>query len=104
LVIGFEIAKKTADSQKTFFRAKAPETIRLGELYYHFLNDYNEVQSESTIAFTDNTGQACEWWFRLKKKWWQSQRILDPDLSVRENGIQENAVIICERFNRIAGY
>jgi hypothetical protein len=97
LVIGFEIAKKETD-KKTYFRIKAPEGIRLGDLYYHFLNDYNEVQSESKIAFTNNTNQPYEWWFRMKTKWWQPNRILNPDISVRENGITENSVIICERL------
>ena len=97
LVIGFEIAKKETDARRTYFRAKAPESMLLGELYYHFINDYNEVQSETTIAYTDNEGEAYAWYFRRKPKWYQRQHVLDPDLSVRENGIRENTVIICER-------
>jgi len=100
LVIGFEIAKKNTDAKRTYFRAKAPEMIRLGELYYHFLNDYNDVQSETPIQYVDNGSIPQEWWFRLKKKWWHRNRILDPQRSVRENGIVENSVIICERINR----
>jgi hypothetical protein len=98
LVIGFEIAKKIADKKKTYFRAKAPEGMRLGDLYYYFINDYNELQSETTIEFTDKDYSPCEWWFRRKPKWYQKQRILDPDITVRENRIRENTVIICERI------
>lgn len=97
LVIGFEIAKKISDAKKTYFRAKAPDGIKLGDLYYHFLNDYNELQSETTIQY-DLNGIANEWWFRTRPKWYQRTRILDPNLSVRENGIRENSVIICERI------
>ena len=43
LVIAFEIAKKPSDAIKTNFRAKGPETMILGDLYYHFINDYNEL-------------------------------------------------------------
>lgn len=99
LVIGFEIAKKNAETKRTFFRAKAPENIALGELYYHFINDYNELQSETPIEFCDNKDIPCEWGFRLKPKWYQGQRILNPSLTIRDNGIKENAVIICERLN-----
>ena len=98
LVIGFEIAKKPADQQKTYFRAKAPETMQLGELYYHFINDYNDAQSETTIEFADSHKDPHEWWFIVKPKWSIGQRILDPEISVRENGIKENTVIICERI------
>lgn len=97
LVIGFEIAKKEGDVKRTYFRAKAPETMMLGELYYHFINDYNEVQSETAISYTDEGGEPYGWCFRRKPKWYQLQRILDPDMSVRENDIKENTVIICDR-------
>jgi hypothetical protein len=97
-VIGFEIAKKYIDTKKTYFRAKAPEGMKLGELYYFFINDYNELQSETTIEYASKDFDAYEWWFRKKPKWYQRQRILNPDISVRENGIKENTVIICERI------
>lgn len=97
LVIGFEIAKKATDFKKTYFRAKAPEGIKLGELYYHFINDYNEIQSETTIDIMNQNGEVQEWLFRVKPKWNKPTRILDPLLSVRENKIKENTVIVCER-------
>lgn len=98
LVIGFEIAKKQSDLKKTYFRARAPESIALGELYYHFINDYNEMQSETPIEFLNAQSAAYDWWFRVKPKWYQPQRILDPNLTVQANGIKENTVIICERL------
>ena len=97
LVIGFEIAKKSSDLKKTYFRAKAPDGIKLGELFYHFINDYNELQSETPIDY-QKAGVATEWWFYLKTKWFMPRTILDPHLTVRENGIKENSVIICERI------
>jgi hypothetical protein len=97
LVIGFEIAKKPTDT-KTYFRAKAPEQMALGELYYHFINDYNDLQSETPIHFTDADNEMTNWWFRLKPKWYQRHRILDPFSTIAENGIKENSVIVCERL------
>ncbi|MEO6328780.1 MAG: TssN family type VI secretion system protein [Ginsengibacter sp.] len=98
LVIAFEIAKKKADMVKTNFRAKGPETMKLGDLYYHFINDYNDVQSETPIRYADDDLTTHEWWFRVKPKWYQLERILDPELSIRENRIKENTIIICERI------
>ena len=97
LVIGFKIAKKITDSKKTYFRAKAPENVYFGDLYYFFLNDYNELQSETPIEFCDNTDTPCEWVFLLRKSWYRGKKILDPSLTVKDNGIKENSVIICER-------
>lgn len=100
-VIGFEIAKKSSDIRKTYFRAKAPEGMKLGELYYFFINDYNELQSETPIEYATKDADVYEWWFRQKPKWYQRQRILNPDVTVRENGIKENTVIICERIENV---
>lgn len=96
-VIGFEIAKKETDDKRTFFRAKAPEGFVLGELYYHFINDYNELQSETPIQFINADGEAQEWYFRTKPKWYQRSKILDATKTIEEVGIRENTVIICER-------
>lgn len=99
LVIAFEIAKKKTNTVKTNFRAKGPETMKLGDLYYHFINDYNDSQSETPIKYADDNNPIADtWWFRVKPKWYQLQRILDPELSVRENKIKEDTVIICERI------
>lgn len=98
LVIGFEIAKKETDTKATYFRAKAPESIKLGELFYHFINDYNELQSETPIAYEDETGGASQWLFRTKSKWFQSSHTLNPGYNIRENGIKENTVIVAERY------
>ena len=95
-VIGFEIAKKATDSGKTYFRAKAPEDMLLGDLFYHFTNDYNDLHSETPIEYSDNN-IIQEWVFRTKPKWYQFSKILDPDKTVNENKIKENTVIICER-------
>ncbi len=98
LVIGFEIAKKNTDGKKTYFRARAPEGIKLGELFYHFINDYNELQSETPIQYIDHQNEAYDWWFRLKPKWYQANAILSPAETIKANDIRENSVIICERI------
>lgn len=98
LVIAFEISKNTRTPTKTNFRAKGPETMALGDLYYHFLNDYNELQSETPIEYTSKENEPYEWWFRLKTKWYQPNNILDPAVPIRENNIKENSIIICERI------
>lgn len=98
VVIAFEIAKQSSEPTKTNFRAKGPEAMQLGDLYYHFLNDYNELHSETPIEFTDDYNNPQEWWYRTKPKWYQKNKILDPHLSVRDNQIKENTIIICERI------
>lgn len=96
-VIGFEIAKKGTDLQRTFFRAKAPEDMLLGDLYYHFINDYNELQSETPIQYMEK-GSVQSWVFRTKPRWYQRSRILNAAKTIHDVGIRENTIIICERM------
>lgn len=99
IVMAFEIPKKLSDTHRTVFRAKAPDGILLGELFYHFINDYNDLHSETPIEYADKQFEPSNWIFRRKPKWYQFQKILDPDISIRENKITENSVIICDRIN-----
>jgi hypothetical protein len=98
VVIGFEIGKKNTDSRKTYFRAKGPETMKLGDFFYHFVNEYNDRYSETTIECTNKVDEPSEWWFHRKPRWYQTHKIYNPEMSMRENGIRENTVIICERL------
>ncbi len=99
LVIGFEIPKKARDNQRTYFRAKTPESISLGDLFYHFINDYNELQSETPVEVIGENKLPLIWYFRLKPKWYQRSKVLNPAITIRENRVRENSVIICEHFN-----
>jgi len=98
LVIGFELAKQSQDLKRTYFRARALADIKLGEMYYHFLEDYNELQSETPIQYREPNNQPQEWWFYVKEKWFLPARILDPMQDMKENRIKENTIIICERI------
>lgn len=100
LVIGFEIAKKGSDRRKTYFRAKGPETMKLCEFFYHFMNEYNDSYSQTPIEYLDRGYEPHEWWFARKPRWYQGKKIYNPELSIRENGVKENTVIVCERIPR----
>jgi Ca2+/Na+ antiporter len=95
-VIGLEIPKKDTDRERTYFTVKAPEHMKLGDLFYHFINDYNEVQSEKPIQYMHGENMD-EWAFRTKPKWNKFSKILDAGLSVKYNKLKENSVVICER-------
>lgn len=95
-VIGLEIPKKETDMERTYFTVKAPENMKLGDLFYHFINDYNEVQSETPIQYI-NGERVHDWTFRTKPKWYQSSKVIDPALTIKYNKLKENSVVICER-------
>ncbi|RYZ30801.1 MAG: hypothetical protein EOO10_01475 [Chitinophagaceae bacterium] len=98
VVIGFELTKKAGDNRKTYFRAIGPETMKLGDLFFHFMNEYNYEHSGAGIEYADSSYEPQEWWFHRKPKWYQWAKIYNPELSIRENGIVENTIVVCERI------
>jgi hypothetical protein len=97
LVIQLEFPKRLADTQPTNFKAKAPVDMRFGELFFIFLNDYQEQNPNSPIQYLDDQNQPFGWVFYRKTTWWKSRKYFDPDLSFKENGATDNEVIICQR-------
>ena len=97
-VISFEFRKQPNDPHNINFRAKAPNDMDFGELFYFFINDYNERNPNSKIQFANANGESHGWIF-YKKNRWHSIRTdyIDADKTIFNNKIQENDVIICIR-------
>lgn len=98
LVISFEFQKQTTDMHFTNFRAKAPVDMEFGELFYYFVNDYNERHPNAKIEFADTTGDAHGWIFYKKPKWYTlATQYINSDRTIFNNNIKENDIIICSR-------
>lgn len=98
-VIQFEFLKTSADTNFTNFKAKAPVTMTLGDLFLIFINDYNERTPTSPIQFTNEAGRPFGWVFTKKTAWWQRPLYLDPDLDFSQNKLTDNATIIARRVS-----
>lgn len=97
-VISFEFIKRSDSSTPTNFRAKAPIDMDFGQLFYYFINDYNERHPNSKVEFINGNGEPQGWIFYKKPTWHSvTTRYIDPDKTVFNNRIKENDVIICSR-------
>jgi Type VI secretion system, TssN len=98
MVISFEFQKKATDKYFTNFRAKAPVDMFFGELFYFFINDYNERHPGERIQFVNDKNQPYGWIFYKKPKWHTVfTKYINTDLSFFINSIRENDVIVCVR-------
>ncbi|PZP51088.1 MAG: hypothetical protein DI598_04090 [Pseudopedobacter saltans] len=99
LVISFEFKKQEQDSHYTNFRAKAPVDMELGELFYYFINDYNDRHPQEKIIFKDkNLGAPYGWLFYKKPKWYTLfTQYIDAEKTTFINSIKENDIIVCHR-------
>ncbi|MCD2423579.1 TssN family type VI secretion system protein [Niabella pedocola] len=100
LVISFEFHKKGADKHFTNFRAKAPVDMEFGELFYYFINDYNERHPSASIAYINEKGVPSGWIFFKKPRWYTLfTKYIDPERTIFINKIKENDIIICSRVS-----
>jgi hypothetical protein len=62
--------------------------------------EYNEKNREKPVQYLNDNQQSYQWLFHVKpQRWWQSRRYIDPSLTIRENKINENFVIVSERVS-----
>ncbi|MGN7785274.1 TssN family type VI secretion system protein [Niabella sp. 22666] len=100
LVISFEFLKKENDKHYTNFRAKAPSDMDFGELFYYFINDYNERHPHATISYSNETGMPSGWIFFKKPKWYTLfTKYIDSERTIFINHIRENDIIMCIRVS-----
>jgi hypothetical protein len=98
-VITFIFSKKFGDTNMSNFQSKAPYPIRLGDLFYFFVQEWNYKNPGNTIEYLNPENKPFGWYFYVKKSWWQPKNYLDADATVKENKIAVNAVITTERVN-----
>lgn len=100
VVISFVFQKNALASEDTTFRAKAPQEMTLGRLFYFFIDDYNSRHPEAPISIVDENKQPDEWvFFKIKNKFLRLKKALDPDDSIFSSRIKENDVLICTRVS-----
>lgn len=97
IIINFEFTRTVGEQALTQFKAKAPAKMLFADLFFIFLNDYNERHSNSTIQITDERGRPYGWLFFSKGKWWQRRRYFDPEADFEQNRIHEGEQITALR-------
>ncbi len=97
-VIAFEFQKTKTDQHFTNFRAKAPMDMEFGQLFYYFINDYNERHPQGKIQYLNEQAAPYGWVFYKKPKWYSfNTRYIDTDKTFFINNIRENDIIVCKR-------
>ena len=96
-VVQFVFSKNPQDATQTNFTAKAPLNMTLGQLFFIFINDYNDKNEQHPIQYLKSPNEPYGWLFYRRKKWFNRKHFLDSDLSFLNNGIQPNEFIYAAR-------
>jgi hypothetical protein len=97
IIVNFKIRKQSTDNY-TVFKAKAPNGLTLGRLFYFFIMDYNSRYPDNPIIINEGEISYFKWSFYMTPSIFSGNIHLDPEISISENKIKENASVICERL------
>ncbi len=98
VIIEFRMLQNTnEDSELIKSRSRLPLKIEFSKFFPAFLEQFNDRNPGRKIQFMDANNEPHGWNFYLLPKWWQFKTYINPQLTIRENGIKENSIIIAER-------
>lgn len=98
VIVEFRMRKNSDDHAEIIHsRSKLPLKMELGKFFPVFLDQYNDRNPGNQIQFIDEKKEPHAWNFYIEPKWWQFRKYINPETTIRENGIKENFIIIAER-------
>jgi hypothetical protein len=97
LVLQFEFTKKADETAFTNFRAKAPVAMLFGDLFFIFINDYNDRNPNSPIEYLDANNQPYGWVFYKRGSLLKGNQYMDFNSTFQANGIVDNETIVAVR-------
>lgn len=99
IIISLIFRKNEKSHELTTFRVKAPVGMKFGQLFYYFINDYNDRHPEGTISYMADSLEPCGWIFKKSTKGiFGTRTVIDPESSVYTNEIKENDLLYCHRI------
>ena len=97
-IVTFVFSKKHNEESRSNFQSKAPFELKLGDLFYFFIQEWNYKNAQSTIEYMlEDQSTAYEWQFYVKPNWYSPRRYLDPEKTVKEVLTKSSQIVITER-------
>jgi len=97
MVVHFLMTRRYGEALYHDFSSKAPNQMKLSDLFAIFLTDYNRLKPDQALQYVDDQGQPYGWLFYAKQPWWRRRRYYDPDYSFQDNFLRQGSIIIAQR-------
>ena len=100
-LVSLILFKKITSDIESNFRVRAPGKMKVGDFFSFFLESNQDKSPDSEIDYVNKYNKSYGWLFYKKSKWniITGKSYIDPELTIAENNIKENSVIVCERTN-----
>lgn len=95
--IEIEFTRNPALNDSIIFKAKAPVSLLFKDWFHYFVINYNEKFKENPIKMRDEQQNTYGWVFFTKPSFWETKRYVDFNLSITDNKIQDNKILVAKR-------
>ena len=97
MVVHFMMPRRYGETLYHDFSSKAPNQMKLSDLFAIFLADYNRLKPDQALQYLDNQGQPFGWLFYAKQPWWRRRKYYDPDYTFQDNFLRQGSIIMALR-------
>jgi hypothetical protein len=98
MLVTFDIPMNLEASVRKEIKLKAPKSIKFGDFFQMFIENYNATYHQEQIQFKNFNGVPYSWVFFVKPQgFFGSKLYIDPRISISENKINQNHIITIER-------
>ena len=97
-ILQIELYKELSDLDPTKISIKAPDDMNFGLWFRRMVDDYN-MESPQLPIDSFEIEEDGGWIFYVRTL--LSRRVIDPDLSIKENKVKSNHVIVAERVKEM---
>lgn len=100
LMLELEIAKTSNDAY-TNTKLKAPVEMKFGDWFMAYIDYNNHKFEDDKINYRNEEGDMQGWMFFERPSFFSAAKYVDPDLTIKENRLKENKVIIAKRVDNV---
>lgn len=101
-MLELEYSKSVNDPRITNTKLRAPVTMKFGDWFRSFIENYNYKYESDPIQFTNYDQTPLGWMFFTKAGALGKSKFIDPDLTIAENRISEKDIILAKRVGIVA--
>lgn len=99
LILSLELrfTRDPAVNDSITYKAKAPVSMLFKDWFNYFVFNYNEKFDSNPIKMKDDYNNTYGWIFFTKPSFWETKKYIDFDLSIKDNKIPDNKIIVAKR-------
>jgi hypothetical protein len=95
--IELEFTKSPSESESGNYKARAPLDMLFKDWFRSFINNYNYKFEEDPIQYLNGDNEPHGWIFFTKPTMMQSKKFVDPDLTIKNNKLNEKTIVVAKR-------